>query len=595
MESEPEQRDNASNGLLRTLCRLLVATSGVATLYFLPYESLTTTELLIWSCILAIPIAAYRLEYRLYARRAVIEKATNRNGFIRRRFWNGSLSKLLQFAVSVFLATIVLVLGSSLKPEEWLIVIGAILVLIISEITLYKLITSQTSPDFRDIALRGISKWPVIAFIVSASAFLFFDTAYPSYIGVDPLAVATAAFELRSENFTSPAMGWANGILGSADALTMYLGQNFIPRIDDTLAKWALWTYLAVKSSLTAGIITYLIFGLLTLTSIVERSGWKALGATVFDRWFSTTLALMILAYAYAVNIKLLPPPTAIMPPKVNCEAVIVEAKDILKNHARTLQEEEEQLISQTNQRIDSDIDQIFSQAEAGVEQYLNWHFSVLGEYQQLGAKLMPTLTEGSTQKLEEAVFGNINRGLDQLNSTIDDDIVAKIQESAGNKNLPLPQEDSYAHCLEALNLPSGSIDIGDVYVGHPQTIVAGGAVATLVMKKTAAKVTAKGIGKAATKYGATLATGLTAAGLCGPAAPICGFGAAVVTWFAVDAVIVTADEILNREELKAEIMQEIDSQKASVKEEMQSLYKLSIIASYDLLEKRFEIPEDGV
>ena len=89
--------------------------------------------------------------------------------------------------------------------------------------------------------------------------------------------------------------------------------------------------------------------------------------------------------------------------------------------------------------------------------------------------------------------------------------------------------------------------------------------------------------------------TGFTVAGLCGPFAPLCGAVAAVVTWVTVDAVIVSADEIMNREELRQDIISQLESQKIMVRDQMVSLSQGAISASYDVIERSFRIPEDGM
>ena len=89
--------------------------------------------------------------------------------------------------------------------------------------------------------------------------------------------------------------------------------------------------------------------------------------------------------------------------------------------------------------------------------------------------------------------------------------------------------------------------------------------------------------------------TGFTVAGLCGPFAPLCGAVAAVVTWVTVDAVIVSADEIMNREELRQDIISQLESQKIMVRDQMVSLNQGAISASYDIIERAFRIPVDGI
>ncbi len=577
------------------MIRAVAIAAGIGLLYSLPYASLSTPQLLILSLVMAIPIAAYRLEYRLFARRAVIEKASTGDGLGRRLLWNGGLVKLANGTLAVFLALFILVVSSALAPQEWLIMAGAMVVLLATEAASAAWVSRQASPEFRDIAQRGLSKWPVMLCIVAATATLFFNTGHPYYVDADPLQLAMDVFGKRQDEYASGLLGVVQGSLSAADAVTLYLAQNHIPRLDDSAAKWALWIYLAVKSSIAIGLVLYFIFGLLTLVSIQARLGWRMLGGTVFDRWFTATLVTLILAYAWVASITVSPAPAATQAAPFDCKALLDDVEGKYETRRRELEAEEKQLLDQTDSKIDSEVKHIFASAEAGVDRYLDWHYSVLGEYQQLGAQVIPTLESGAAARLAEYVYDNINDQLKTLGVELDEQIRAAVAESAGKRPITSAAESKFSSCLAGVELPGGSIDTGQVFVGHPQTALAGGAVAAVVMKKTAAKFTAKGVGKAAAKYGTSLATGLTAAGFCGPLAPACGVGVAVITWFAVDAAIVTADEILNRDELKAEIMAQLAEQEMETAVDLGGFYTKSIGRAYDQLEKQYRITRDGI
>lgn len=79
-----------NNASTRTALRALLLALAVAALKFIPYDQLTDLTLIAMAGLLAVPIAAYRLEYRLFARRAVITQGCTQDGFAKRRLWNGS-------------------------------------------------------------------------------------------------------------------------------------------------------------------------------------------------------------------------------------------------------------------------------------------------------------------------------------------------------------------------------------------------------------------------------------------------------------------------------------------------------------------------
>ena len=90
---------------------------------------------------------------------------------------------------------------------------------------------------------------------------------------------------------------------------------------------------------------------------------------------------------------------------------------------------------------------------------------------------------------------------------------------------------------------------------------------------------------KAAAKGGGALAAGATSAVACSPLGPVaflCGAGAAVVTWFAVDKIVVEVDEYFNRDEFEADLKRDLNATWSEVEAEM--------LASVDAHFKRLQI-----
>ena len=60
---------------------------------------------------------------------------------------------------------------------------------------------------------------------------------------------------------------------------------------------------------------------------------------------------------------------------------------------------------------------------------------------------------------------------------------------------------------------------------------------------------------------------------MCGPAAIICSPLLAAAAWFGTDAILVTGDEYLHRDEFKQEIIRSINQQKRSLKDGYKKIY----------------------
>ena len=137
--------------------------------------------------------------------------------------------------------------------------------------------------------------------------------------------------------------------------------------------------------------------------------------------------------------------------------------------------------------------------------------------------------------------------------------------------------------------------------------------------KVLASKTTAAVVGKVAAKKsfqtGAALATKTLAkkgsstllsagagAAICAPTGPVailCGVTAGLVTWFTVDKVLVELDEVLNREEMRADIIKVLDEQKALLGEQLKQKHyaRIDLMASHvnAAVQRTFIPAKDGM
>lgn len=578
----------------QTLWRALTLLLVLAGLRYTPFEQLSTLTLIFIAGVMAIPIAAYRLEYRLFARRAVLSQGCQEGSLARRWLWQGSLAKLASYLAALLIAGLILLTVSLLNHREWLIILTATVALIFLEVSTLAFARRQATEDFLPIFQRGLIKWPTIGLVTGAATVVAFYTDYPLYPEQNVAQLAEQAFAAQLGRFASPLLDYSHALLAAADAVAMYFAQQHVPRVEDNVSKWAFWLYFSFKSAVAAGLVVYLLLGLLTLMSIKERRGWRLLGRTVFEKYFTVTLVLLISLYLYAANITIAPREPEHQQASSDCDQALAALQTFSEERRRVLSKQEQTLQQSLHSDIDTGLQAIFAGAQGGVDSYLDWYFSVLGEYQRLGAALLGDMGSYSPDKLDTLVLDGINSGLRTLNLELDERLVSTLNEAALQAGQMLPPDLDANGCQPAFSFKPPEFEHNSVFVGQPQTVVTGGAIIALTTKKVMAKAGAKGVGKAAGKYGASFVTGLTAATFCGPLAAVCGVGAAGLMWVAVDAGIVTADEALNREEMRAEILANLALQEQLLREKMINMYDAATAARYDLIKNSFKIPEDG-
>jgi hypothetical protein len=237
--------------------------------------------------------------------------------------------------------------------------------------------------------------------------------------------------------------------------------------------------------------------------------------------------------------------------------------------------------------QIDQALDTLFADAEAGVDKYLDWYFSVLGEYQRLlGAAL--------DAELQKAVLvgPRIGERLTEANQRIAADTTARFTTVAAQLGSRLRDEATSKPCwTEALQIPAIPAierDVRAATTSIASGLAVGGLVAARVMAGrfsqsvltrlasrraygSAASVAGRVVGKRA---GSLLVAGGTATAACAPGGPLailCGLVAGVVTWVTVDKAMVMIDELRFRDEMRAEILEGLREQKEELARELRA------------------------
>jgi hypothetical protein len=243
-------------------------------------------------------------------------------------------------------------------------------------------------------------------------------------------------------------------------------------------------------------------------------------------------------------------------------------------------------------QRIATRIDKAFEPVYDRLPLFLDFHYSVVGEYTELAAALSDRVgsdfqrilfdESGFERHLDAAVEAIGNDGeqvlgglLEQMRRTLEDHVDMNEAElgllaRVGTLTLEDAQE---------------RFGTGEVMLKSASAAIGGSAVAAMLAKtvsaKAATKLGAKAAGKTAIKatgVGGSAAGGAAAGLLCGPAAWICapvgGVTAAVAAWFATDKVVIEIDEYLNRDAFEREIRAAIDAERERIGNELATLYR---------------------
>jgi len=262
--------------------------------------------------------------------------------------------------------------------------------------------------------------------------------------------------------------------------------------------------------------------------------------------------------------------------------ALVDDNKTIRKNleNSKTmkfLQENLQKNIDNIKKSTDSQIDQAFEPVYNNIDAFLDFHYSVIGEYTELGAAATGKIAETIKKKLFGSAFDSyLTKAQNSINSAYLDNLQAHIKQINIKATKGIDKKLN-AKILQDLNADIAQrFTLQEIKVGALVGTVAAIKIISIISAKIAVKASSKIAVKTAAKSTAKVASAGSAAAagtICGPFMWICSPVAATVAWFGTDALIVTGDEYLHREAFKKEIITMIDKQKATLKQNIKERY----------------------
>ncbi len=233
--------------------------------------------------------------------------------------------------------------------------------------------------------------------------------------------------------------------------------------------------------------------------------------------------------------------------------------------------------IKEMNGVINTQIDGFFDLVEHNVDKFLDWHYSIKGDYSELALKLGEkfglSAEDVLAKKLQEKLLGeDYEKRLDVLKK-----VLSKTYAGLLSQHEKFVSETALKGVDTDLSQNAKILDtLGDevvrkLKVNFTGTIgatagLSGLAITAKLTPKLVAKLAPKLVAKLGAKSLAKIGTAVGGSLTCGPFAPLC-FG---MVWFGSDAAINSIDEWLHRDEFKKEILNNINE----VKENLKNSYK---------------------
>ena len=521
---------------------------------------------------------------RMLRRRALLSHVTLEASWVRRRLWAGYLLRFRQAILALCTAALALSMAAGLRPYEWWLLLASVATFALLLGPLSRRAARHVLPAYRDALALRAAFWVNLALAAAALALLqVFWAEMPDAGGFAPLEMAAAALDAERSRAALPVAGWLLGIGAAGEAATWQLLQAARP------AEGGLWAYLVAAFAVLAwnglklGSIWLLLLGVVSAAqrrlgpaaAPGETAGPRSEAGLGDGRGFGlSAVALALLGLALFRAAPESPPEWLALDP---CAfRAPVERRVAAAQAGRALENQETEFNAALERRLQAALDEAYAHAEAGVERYLDWNFSLQGQYLQLWY-LGRSMTGGEPFEaaMAHVMDAHVNEALAPLFDTLGPELQAEIHArvvAAHEGQAALVRSVlERSECLQP-ELPDFALQ-----ASLEKSLVGFGAVGGILATRLGARVGARVMGREAVRrmftaiaarFGARAAAATQAGqagALCGPWAPLCAAGIGAAAWIGTDLVLNEIDEALNREEMRAEMLAALAAQRAEL------------------------------
>lgn len=609
----------------------------LAVLFYFPLAALNLPGLALMVLALSWCLYQYFLPLHLIRRRALLEHMTSTHSVLRRWLWNGAWSRFLMLVWCVVLALGVLLLSNSFSTLEWLILLCSIPLLLMLIPVALRWSGSESNQHYHlPLALRVAVYMTVVFCALALTAAQVLGERVADMRQMSLPAVITQSWSDASAASDIPVIGILLAVEAVLNDTVWYLMQQASSLSEQSAAlKMLAWLTFLMYVTLRAALLWFVLAGLsgwllgvgqrrdrlltdvkssahfvsgvsvLAIVSlIVSQPGVSAFVSRVADR---SMLALPMPA----------PDPCARLAPIELARLDQLSRESMIA--ASVLWQED------IGQQVDAALDAAFSNLDPAVDAYLDWNFSILGQYQQLGFLAVAAVEKGLQQsssvsldqafaayissKIDEQISPQLSPLLMQESRDLQQQFDNAAQQFYVQQTVELEQLMASSPCLlpalSPLSMPElinkSAVGVGPVLgLLAGRLAVRGGAqVGAKVLTRNASKrVASASVAKVSGKIAQSASTG--SLGLsCGAMAPVCAPMLFVATWLGTDFLINEIDESINRSQMREDLLAALQEEKQRISAHYKHVSGSGVsqlIAELSIhQDQRFRILRDGI
>jgi len=563
--------------------------------------------LLASSVVLGWFVYEHLIEWRMFARRAVAEVGFEESGFIHRMLSKGRLTRLVLFFLSVVFSGSFLLHANQMPLYIWgFIYLDALIIA-----ALLRLTRRQVAAQARSGAVGIVGRHYVFWLNVLVLSALVCLTSL--FVPVDDLRnfslieSFTRAWIPIWQHTANPLVAFWGAAIAGLDAMAWNIMQQISQLQVSGIAKLAGWIVFFLLQSLYLWLIQAAMLGTLAVGKRTKSWPDRLLGESREAKaGWGTFYLLVAIWLGLSLALDSQQPVRSSFPLNISESAPTKVVIDLCKDRGsqagaavaatmdQQIADEKKKYVDDIDARIDTQIDAAFGHALNGVDAYLNWYFTVAGEWQRLATVVVGDAASLMQEKMHDLVEDK--SGFTTARESAGTDIISFAGERFTQStkriiSVARQQVDIHPCSIDQtidVALPSLSRDLDRIALATSATAAAGaaiikatGAAITTKLAATAsAKMAAKALAKAAAKTAAKTAGGMAGAsagaftGLaCGPYAPICSSVLAVAGFFGMDALFMEGDELINRDDMRSDMVNSLVNQREETKVRLKEQY----------------------
>ena len=588
------------------LSQIVVAWTVLAALALLVWGSGRAPDAL-WPATLVIaawPVGLVLGNWAMFSRRAHLAYATGADSRVRRWLARGVFLRLGAHLLALGLVVVLVILAAQLRWQHWLALAVLLVVVLWARALLHARIAAEILPHARGYLIDRVAVIAGGAVLLGAGLALldFLVIERPDTRGAAWGEVREIAYAEGGEGVRSDALGALFGLGRVAEMLAWHAAQTLAAGLGPG---GAIVFWLAFLMG--AGMLAFTL--MVVVVAALQHLAWRAAPGSAdspFRTHFIALLSIMMAAVALGhlglgrELSRAAPEAPAVAAPcePAQIEAALAEEAALSERLARAAAHEEARVAQQTQKAVDD----AFAALDPGTEAYLDWFYSLGGEYTRLGAAAMGNAQGYLQDAFVERVFGDeFAAGLGAELDRIERDSTARIGAELDRYRTALRDAYDARDCdgvhAAALRNPLAltAPRPGSVAQTAPGTMASAATAGVLVTARIGAsaagrvasgsafRAAAQAIARAgASRLGGVAAGAGTGAAVCawsGPFAVACAAAAAGAAWFTIDYSVLRLQEYVQRDDMEAEIRAALNETRAETVERLQAAQALRIAA----------------